>query len=144
MENRCNRKRRSQVPWVAFELLGPPLTCHQKNDVSCDQLRLNVQYPVYPKKYAHGFCFVVLCCGYTLIDFAISTRLTSLALGQSNDCPSASKATLMNMDKCPRTGGWSNDKTRAMVIYRVTIARVLTLLQPPVVLFCSQFLSIDF
>ena len=53
----------------------------------------------YPKKYAHGFCFDVLCCGYTLTDFPISTRLTSLALWQSNDCPSASKATLMNMDK---------------------------------------------
>ena len=24
---------------------------------------------VYPKKYAHGFCFAVLCCGYTLTDF---------------------------------------------------------------------------
>ena len=56
-------------------------------------------YTVYPKKYAHGFCFAVLCCGYTLTDFPISTRLTSLALWQSNDCPSASKATLMNMDK---------------------------------------------
>ena len=56
-------------------------------------------YTVYPKKYAHGFCFAVLCCGYTLTDFLISTRLTSLALWQSNDCPSASKATLMNMDK---------------------------------------------
>ena len=22
---------------------------------------------VYPKKYVHGFCFAVLCCGYTLI-----------------------------------------------------------------------------
>ena len=54
---------------------------------------------VYPKKYAHGFCFAMLCCGYTLNDFPISIRLTSLALGQSNDCPSASKATLMNMDK---------------------------------------------
>ena len=54
---------------------------------------------VYPKKYAHGFCFVVLCCGYTLTDFPISIRLTSLALWQSNDCPSANKATLMNMDK---------------------------------------------
>ena len=54
---------------------------------------------VYPKKYAHGFCFAVLCCGYTLTDFPISTRLTSLALGQSLDCPSAGKATLMNMDK---------------------------------------------
>ena len=54
---------------------------------------------VYPKKYAHGFCFAVLCCGYTLTDFPISIRLTSLALWQSNDCPSASKATLMNMVK---------------------------------------------
>ena len=56
-------------------------------------------FTVYPKKYAHGFCFAVLCCGYTLTDFTISTRLTSLALWQSNDCPSAGNATLMNMDK---------------------------------------------
>ena len=54
---------------------------------------------VYTKKYPHGFCFAVLCCGYTLTDFPISIRLTSLALWQSNDCPGASKATLMNMDK---------------------------------------------
>ena len=58
-----------------------------------------VRSTVYPKKYAHGFCFAVLCCGYTLTDFPISIRLISLALWQSNDCPSASKATLMNMDK---------------------------------------------
>ena len=58
-----------------------------------------IVYTVYPKKYAHGFCFAVLCCGYTLTDFPISIKLTSLALWQSNDCPSASKATLMNMDK---------------------------------------------
>ena len=58
-----------------------------------------VTYTVYPKKYALGFCFAVLCCGYTLTDFPISIRLTSLALWQSSDCPSASKATLMNMDK---------------------------------------------
>ena len=59
----------------------------------------NCDGTVYPKKYAHGFCFAVLCCGYTLTDYPISIRLTSLALWQSNDCPSASKATLMNMDK---------------------------------------------
>ena len=58
-----------------------------------------LRHAVYPKKYAHGYCFAVLCCGYTLTDFPISIRLTSLALWQSNDCPSASKATLMNMDK---------------------------------------------
>ena len=55
---------------------------------------------VYPKKYAHGSCFAVLCCGYVLTDLPISIRLTSLALWQSNDCPSASKATLVNMGKC--------------------------------------------
>ena len=54
---------------------------------------------VYPKRHAHGFCFAVLCCGYSLTDFPISIRLTSLALWQSSDCPSASKATLINMDK---------------------------------------------
>ena len=62
-------------------------------------IRNRLSYTVYPKKYAHGFCFAVLCCGYTLTDFSISIRLTSLALWQSNDCPSASKATLVNMDK---------------------------------------------
>ena len=67
----------------------------------CDYVYFNVSmgYTVYPKKYAHGFCFSVLCCGNTLTDFPKSIRLTSLALWQSNDCPSASKATLMNMDK---------------------------------------------
>ena len=49
------------------------------------------RHTVYPKKYAHGFCFVVLCCGYTLTDFPISIRLTSLALWQSNDCPVPAK-----------------------------------------------------
>ena len=58
---------------------------------------VNYLYTVYPTKYAHGLCFAVLCCGYTLTDFPISIRLISLALWQSN--PSASKATLMNMDK---------------------------------------------
>ena len=44
----------------------------------------------------------LLCCAllWLYIDwFPISIRLTSLALWQSNDCPSASKATLMNMDE---------------------------------------------
>ena len=54
---------------------------------------------VYPKKHPHGFCFAVLCCGYILTDFPISIKLTSLALWQSNDCPSASKATLVNLDR---------------------------------------------
>ena len=44
----------------------------------------------------------MLCCAllWLYIDwFPISIRFTSLALWQSNDCPRASKATLMNMDK---------------------------------------------
>ena len=60
---------------------------------------ISLSTTVYSKKYAHGFCFAVLCCGYTLTDFPISFRLISLALWQSNDCPSANKATLLNMDK---------------------------------------------
>ena len=72
-------------------------------NVTLSDLRLfidhGIMHAVYPKKYAHGFCLAVLCCGYTLTDFPISIKLTSLALWQSNDCPSASKATLMNMDK---------------------------------------------
>ena len=55
---------------------------------------------VYPKKYAHGF---LLCCAllWLYIDWFshIYISLTSLALWQSNDCPSTSKATLINMDK---------------------------------------------
>ena len=73
-----------------------------KHNISCNVKSRGQSghwYTVYPKKYAHGFCFAVLCCGYTLTDFPISIWLTSLALWQSNDCPSASKATLMNMDK---------------------------------------------
>ena len=67
---------------------------------------VNVQWYPQPSRYysisqeiCTRFCFAVLCCGFTLTDFPISIRLTSLALWQSNDCPSASKATLMNMDK---------------------------------------------
>ena len=67
--------------------------------LGCRSCICMVPLTVYPKKYAHGFCFAVLCCGYTLTDFPISIRLTSLALWQSNDCPSASKATLIYMDK---------------------------------------------
>ena len=54
---------------------------------------------VYPKKYAHGSCFF----GFVVISYraisSISFRVASLALGQSNDCPSASKVTLKNMGK---------------------------------------------
>ena len=73
-------------------------------NISSWQLRCNfnievIVRTVYPKKYVRCFCFAVLCCGYTLTGLPIPIRLTSLALWQSNDCPSASKATLMNMGK---------------------------------------------
>ena len=43
----------------------------------------------------------LLCCAllWLYIDWFSHIHHTSLALWQSNDCPSASKATLMNMDK---------------------------------------------
>ena len=84
------------VKWVQNILLPPPKWC---NILHKHLENRYIAVTVYPKKYAHGFCFAVLCCGYTLTEFPISIRLTSLALWQSNDCPSASKATLMNMDK---------------------------------------------
>ena len=84
---------------VIFDIIKilPWCKVSDNNQIWFDHIDAHVT--VYPKKYAHGFCFAVLCCGYTLTDFPISIRLTSLALWQSNDCPSASKATLMNMDK---------------------------------------------
>ena len=82
---------------INFNLLI--VLCHKNRVINFWDYLMFLTFTVYPKKYAHGFCFAVLCCGYTLTDFPISIRLTSLALWQSNDCPSASKATLMNMDK---------------------------------------------
>ena len=88
------------VPTMKLILSSTPCISRPMNILHIISTQLKpLQYTVYPKKYAHGFCFAVLCCGYTLTDFPISIRLTSLALWQSNDCPSASKATLMNMDK---------------------------------------------
>ena len=65
-----------------------------------DCITTTKQSTTKPCAYFLGYTVLsVLCCGYTLTDFPISIRLTSLALWQSNDCPSASKATLMTMDK---------------------------------------------
>ena len=92
----CNLFRTQIMSW--FFLYLEPLFSAHKMDLEI-KFAPHFSVTVYPKKYAHGFCFAVLCCGYTLTDFPISIRLTSLALWQSNNCPSASKATLMNMDK---------------------------------------------
>ena len=87
------------IYWIV-KLLYPKENASNYFDIShLHDDYLHIDNTVYPKKYAQGFCFAVLCCGYTLTDFPISIRLTSLALWQSNDCPSASKATLMNVDK---------------------------------------------
>ena len=86
---------------VVMHVLSAFYSDNSDNSLSGTEWRVNasVNYTVYPNKYAHGFSFALLCCGYTLTDFPISIRFTSLALWQSNDYPSASKATLMNMDK---------------------------------------------
>ena len=90
---------RVMVPYWLHHYAGDKWVRVQLSLVLCESIPIGLASTVYPKKYAHGVCFVVLCCGYTSTDFPISIRLTSLALWQSNDCPSASKATLMNMDK---------------------------------------------
>ena len=62
------------------------------------------EYPVLDVQYIPRNMHTVfaLLCFVVVIHWLIchiSIRLTSLALWPSNDCPSASKATLMNMDK---------------------------------------------
>ena len=92
----CVNNKQLQVP-IAYRFEGNlTVIGREPSQRACNAVSVST---VYPKKYAHGFCFAVLCCGYTLTDFPIYTRLPSLALWQSNDCPSAGKATLMNMDK---------------------------------------------
>ena len=44
-------------------------------DVAGNRLTQLTRSTVYPKKYAHGFCFAVLCCGYTLTDFPYPSGL---------------------------------------------------------------------
>ena len=44
---------------------------------------------VYPKKYAHGFCFIVLCCGYTKQPWWIWINTTCEFI--INDCIATTK-----------------------------------------------------
>ena len=46
---------------------------------------------VYPKKYAHGFCFAVLCCGYTLTDFPYPSGLLHWHCGNLTTAPVPAK-----------------------------------------------------
>ena len=57
--NSCSVSERNQSSAEGKTLSNPQVLVHT----------------VYPKKYAHGFCFAVLCCGYTLTDFSISSGL---------------------------------------------------------------------
>ena len=93
----CNPSSCKEWPYLFYiiNVMGGDVVAMQETKASATM----VLTTVYPKKYAHGYCFAVICCGYTLTDFPKSIRLTWLALWQSNDCPSASKATLMNMYK---------------------------------------------
>ena len=94
--NQVSKRASGGTRWISWLLMAWILVSPKHQQTWQWPCKVNT---VYPKKYAHRFCFAVLCCGYTLNDFPISIRLTSLALWQSNDCPSASKATPMNMDE---------------------------------------------
>ena len=77
------------------------VVCHRINMLLLQSVKVHSidRYIQYIPRNMHTV-FALLCLLWLYIDwFPISIRLTSLALWQSNDCPSASKATLMNMDK---------------------------------------------
>ena len=46
---------------------------------------------VYTKKYAHSFCFAVLCCGYTLTDFPYPSGLLHWHCGNLTIAPVPAK-----------------------------------------------------
>ena len=46
---------------------------------------------VYPKKYAHGFCYAVLCCGYLLTDFPYPSGLLHWHSGNRTIAPVPAK-----------------------------------------------------
>ena len=78
----------------------------RRNSAHYDVTVMIKQYRIYPMKYAHCsvmLCFVVVVlsirCGFIWCPLPIFFRITSLALGQSCDCPSASEITLKDMGK---------------------------------------------
>ena len=52
---------------------------------------LSAPCTVYPKKYAHGYCFAVLCCGYTLTDFPYPSGLLHWHCGNLTIVPVPAK-----------------------------------------------------
>ena len=81
-----------QVWYISFT--GKALFCNTPHHVTSPT---HIQY--IPRNMHTVFALLCFFVVIKLTDFPISIRLTSVALWQSNDCPSASKATLMNMDK---------------------------------------------
>ena len=103
---------------------------------------------VYPIKYKHGFvvfCFVYIanighskfiwitdpsCCvllEFGKLDLPISFRVTSLALGQSYDCPSAGEMTLEDISKYVST---KPQQTTTQCSVKNPVQRTGTLGQP--------------
>ena len=72
---------------------------------------------VHPNEYAHSLCFVVFWCVLVLIGFPISFRVTSLALGQSYDCPNASEVTLKDMDDMDNCQTTTTIHNKALALY---------------------------
>ena len=73
--NSCSVSERNQSSAEGKTLSNPQVLVHT----------------VYPKKYAHGFCFAVLCCGYTLTDFPISSGLLHCHCGNLAIAPVPAK-----------------------------------------------------
>ena len=54
-------------------------------------------FTAYPKDYTHDLCYDTFAVFWYQLFVSKSFRITSLALGQSYDCSSASEVTLKNM-----------------------------------------------
>ena len=64
-------KQNIPYPWPVVYIHGntPRITAYHFSVVLIHVNGIHIPTTVYPKKYAHGFCFAVLFCGYTLTDF---------------------------------------------------------------------------
>ena len=81
------------------------ICCAKWKVVKGNEIRWNLEYSISLKKCTWFSC-ALFCCGYIihlvwviLFIYMMAFRVTSLALGQSYDCPSASEVTLKNMGK---------------------------------------------
>ena len=82
----------------------------------CDASDLRVFLYSISHKICTRFCRVLFCCGcIVMAHLPMFFRVTSLALGQSYDCPSASDVTLKDMGKSAGRKAQQN-KTQASVI----------------------------